>query len=115
MTINYDNRMFRTVANTPNGEADDRTIVEYRQIDDIVWATFGGGRIRFGTLLAKMGPRGQLDMRYQQINQAGEIRTGTCRAVPEVLPDGRIRLHEQWEWTSGESSKGESVMEEIVQ
>lgn len=40
--------------------------------------------------------------------------TGRCHSVPEVLADGRIRLHEQWQWTSGNQSKGESVIEEIA-
>jgi hypothetical protein len=33
--------------------------------------------------------------------------------VPEVLPDGKIRLRENWQWTSGDFSEGESVIEEI--
>ena len=33
--------------------------------------------------------------------------------IGELLPDGRIRLHEKWQWTSGDLSSGESVIEEI--
>ena len=33
-------------------------------------------------------------MRYHQVNDRGELMTGVCRSTPEVLPDGRIRLHE---------------------
>jgi len=39
--------------------------------------------------------------------------TGKCYSTPEVLVDGRIRLHEMWEWTSGDYSKGQSIVEEI--
>jgi hypothetical protein len=39
--------------------------------------------------------------------------TGICRSTPEILPDGRIRLHEKWQWTSGDRSSGESIVEEI--
>ena len=38
---------------------------------------------------------------------------GECRSQLEVLPDGRYRLHEKWRWTSGDSSSGESVVEEL--
>ncbi len=33
--------------------------------------------------------------------------------IPEVLPDGRLRLREVWQWTSGDLSQGESVVEEV--
>jgi hypothetical protein len=53
-------------------------------------------------------------MRYQHLNQAGTFMSGKCFSTPEILPDGRIRLHEKWQWTSGDYSSGESVIEEIV-
>jgi len=40
--------------------------------------------------------------------------TGVCRTTPEQLPDGRLRLHETWHWTSGDGSAGSSVLEERV-
>lgn len=40
--------------------------------------------------------------------------TGICRSTPEILEDGRIRLHEEWIWTSGDQSSGKSIIEEIV-
>jgi hypothetical protein len=52
-------------------------------------------------------------MRYHQVNEQGELMTGTCRSKPEILPDGRIRLHETWRWTSGDGSEGSSIIEEI--
>jgi hypothetical protein len=51
-------------------------------------------------------------MRYHQVNDKGELMTGICRSTPELLPNGKIRLHEQWEWTSGDLSKGTSIIEE---
>jgi hypothetical protein len=43
----------------------------------------------------------------------GEFMAGECHSTPEVLPDGRIRLHERWQWTTGDRSRGESVIEEV--
>jgi hypothetical protein len=40
--------------------------------------------------------------------------TGVCRSTLEVLPDGRYRLHESWQWTCGDCARGESVVEEIA-
>jgi len=41
-------------------------------------------------------------MRYQHINVDGVFMTGECLSVPVVLPDGRLRLEEEWRWTTGD-------------
>lgn len=113
MRISYDGRRFTSVSNSANGEVSTATVFEYRQDGRLVWATYGGGAIVFGTLIAKADELDHLDMRYQHLNTAGELMTGRCHSTPEVLPDGRLRLHEQWQWTSGDGSAGTSVIEEL--
>lgn len=113
MPIDYNNRVFRGVSNTENGEVSSETRLHYHQRGNVVWATLSGGNIRWGTLLALADDQGRLDMRYQHVNQAGELKTGTCRAEPQVLPDGRLRLYERWQWTCGDYSSGESMIEEV--
>ena len=112
--INYDGRKFRSVANSPNGEVDAQTVFHYHQRDHIVWATYQGGSIQWGTLIATVDDAGCLDMRYQHVNASGELMTGKCASTPEALPDGRLRLHEKWQWTSGDQSSGQSIVEEIL-
>lgn len=109
----YDGKRFASVANTPNGEVTGDTVFDYRQRGDVVWAEYEGGMIRKGTLVAVVGADGALDMRYQHVNVKGELMTGACRSTPEVLADGRIRLHEAWLWTSGDRSSGTSIVEEV--
>lgn len=113
MVINYNDRFFKAVSNSENGEVDESTIFHYRQTDDLVWATYKGGQVRFGTLVAKVLPDASLEMRYSHVNLNGEMMTGQCRSTPQLLEDGRIRLNEKWQWTSGDCSKGESVVEEV--
>jgi hypothetical protein len=113
-TFNFHGRVFRSVSNSPNGEVGAETIFRYRQEGNIVWATYSGGSILFGTLLASVDEHGVLDMRYQHINQRSEFMSGQCRSTPTLLEDGRYRLHELWQWTSGDRSSGESVVEEIA-
>ena len=112
--FNYDNRRFAGVSNSETGEVSSDTIFHYYQQVDIVWATYAGGSIRFGTLVANMDANGCLDMRYQHVNEQGELCTGKCVSTPEVLPDGRYRLHESWQWTSGDCSAGNSIVEELL-
>ena len=114
-TINYNERYFRSGANSPNGEVNAATTFHYRQDDDIIWATYSGGSIRFGTLVGRvLDDDGTLDFRYQHVNAADEIMTGQCRSTLTILPDGRYRLDEKWQWTSGDRSAGESVVEEFT-
>ncbi len=113
MQFNYEGRVFRSVQNSSNGEVGDDTRFHFHQQGGIVWATYGGGKILMGTLVAKMNPDGSLDMRYQHLNEKSEFMTGECHSVPEMLEDGRYRLHEEWRWTCGDGSSGKSVVEEV--
>ena len=110
--ISYEGREFVGVENTGSGEVGAETVFRYRQEGDVVWATYAGGGVRFGTLIATVGDGGRLDMRYGHVNARGELMTGECLSTPEVLPDGRLRLFERWRWTSGDRSAGTSVVEE---
>ena len=111
--INYHNKTFRSVSNTANGEVSNETVFHYKQEGNIVTATYSGGAVAQGHLIALVNERGSLDMRYHHVNTSGTIMTGICRSTPEVLPGGKIRLHEEWQWTSGDGSNGKSVVEEL--
>jgi hypothetical protein len=109
----YNNLTFRSVSNTPNGEVSGDTIFHYQQQDNIVWADYAGGNIVKGFLIATVQKDNTLDMRYQHVNTEGKLMTGRCHSTPEQLPDGRIRLNERWQWTNGDESSGESIVEEV--
>jgi len=114
MPIDYEGRVFRSLSNSDNGEVSAATHFHYHQQERVVWAAYGGGDIALGTLIAKVNEDDSLDMRYQHLNVRGEFMSGECHSIPEVLPDGRIRLHEKWQWTTGDRSRGESVIEEVL-
>lgn len=113
MRVDYNGRVFRAVENSSSGEVSDETRFRYFQEGDVVWAEYEGGDIVRGFLIAKVLEDGRLDARYEHVNGSGEIKTGICSTVPEILPDGRLRLYERWRWTSGDGSAGESMLEEI--
>ena len=114
MQISYNNKIFSSIKNSESGDVGAEKTFRYRQKGDLVWAEYEGGNVVFGALVAKCGKNGVLDMRYQHLNSVGELMTGVCISTPEILPDGRIRLHEKWRWTCGDLSKGSSVIEEII-
>lgn len=108
-----DGRTFRAAVNASNGEVGDATKFYYHQQGNIVWAEYAGGSIVKGSLIATVQEDQSLDMRYHHVNTNGVLMTGKCRSTPEVLADGRMRMLEVWQWTSGDLSTGESVIEEI--
>jgi hypothetical protein len=110
--FNYHNKIFRPISNTANGETSGETVFHYQQVGSILSAEYSGGKIRKGHLIGLVDEHGNIDMRYHQVNENGELMTGICHSVPELLPNGKIRLHEQWEWTSGDRSKGQSIVDE---
>ena|SRR5215203_598628 len=111
--INYDKRVFKSVSNSETGEVTGDTTFYYHQKDAVVWAEYVGGGIVFGNLIAKVLPDDSLEMRYQHLNERGELMTGKCFSTPEILENGKVRLHENWLWTSKHFSRGESIVEEI--
>lgn len=126
--VNYEGRIFQPVTPppaqagdatatdieaVPGGDVGPDTRFSYHQNGDVVWATYGGGRVQFGTMIATVCSDGTLDARYQQVSSDGLIKTGRCRSTPEFLPDGRVRLHEDWTWTEGDLGTGSSIVEEL--
>ena len=111
--IDYNDRIFRSVSNSANGETSEETIFHYKQTGLQVTAHYKGGRIADGSLTAVADEAGNLQMRYQHVNTEGQFLTGVCSSTPEILPNGKIRLYEKWQWTCGDYSKGESIIEEI--
>ncbi|MGJ1410552.1 n-acetylglutamate synthase [Sphingobacterium thalpophilum] len=111
--IDYNNRFFRAVKNSDNGETSSETIFHYKQKDSILTADYQGGKIISGHLIGIIKEDGVIDMRYHQINIEGKIMTGECVSRPEILPNGNVRLHEEWRWTSGDLSSGKSIIEEF--
>ncbi|KZE69067.1 n-acetylglutamate synthase [Fictibacillus phosphorivorans] len=107
----YNGKTFVSVENSANGEVSSQTIFHYIQEGNVLSASYSGGEIVKGTLIGLVNKDGSLQFRYNHVNKLNEIRGGECYSTPEVLPDGRIRLHEKWKWVEG--SEGESVIEEV--
>jgi hypothetical protein len=113
--INYHGRRFRPVSNSSSGQVNQQTMFLYQQPfgDALLTATYMGGGIRLGSMTGLVDETtGALRFHYQHVTDAGELRSGYCESTPELLSDGRLRLHERWKWTDGPA--GESVVEEVA-
>jgi hypothetical protein len=108
--IDYDGRRFRPTEHGRDGEA---PVASYRQSGDLLWAEFAGGAVRRGSLTGLRGQDDTIEFAYTMVLADGSIVAGRCRSTPELLPDGRIRLHERWERYGPNAATGTSLLEEI--
>ncbi len=110
----YDGKRLRVVSNSGVAGIGPGQIFHYRQEGARVWSVYHSDQTRFGSLVGSVAADGKLDVRYQQLDPKGTPRTGKCASTPEHLGDGRLRLLETWQWTNGDGSQGDSVLEEVL-
>jgi len=111
--MNYNNLKFRSISNSENGEVSSDMVFHYKQTNNVLTCRYQGKNILEGHLIGLVDDAGIIQMSYHQVNSKGELMTGVCRSVPEILENGKIRLNEEWQWTSGDQSKGSTVLEEV--
>jgi hypothetical protein len=110
--INYEGRRFRSAEALPGESAE----AVYRQEGDLVWAEIKGGDVRHGSLAGLCDAGGRVEFAYIMVRgngETGETVVGRCVSRPEILADGRIRLHETWERFLPQAAQGESVLDEV--
>jgi hypothetical protein len=100
------------VADQAPGQVGTRTRFTYHERDGRIWAEYAGGDVERGHLVGtRAGDR--LDFRYVQLRTDGTTASGHCVSTVVELPDGRLRLEEEWEWESRPGS-GTSAVEEVL-
>jgi hypothetical protein len=116
--VNYDGRTFRVAGEDgEDGEdgqdAADVPQARYHQDGNVVWGEFAGGHVRRGSLAGTCSPDGVLHFAYCMVYDSGEVVSGRCQSIPQLLDDGRIRLNEEWERYAPRADRGVSYLEEL--
>lgn len=111
--IYYGGRLFRAVKTQGTSEVGSDTVFKYEQKIDLLTGSYAGGDIRYGQIIGIAYADGTLEFCYQHMNMDGALMTGTCQSTPEIMENGKIRLHEVWKWTCGDRSSGTSTLEEL--
>lgn len=109
----YDGRLFRPVDTSSDSDTSSETIFRYKQRGDLLTGDYSGGEIEYGHLIGLVDDHGGIVMRYHHLNLDGYLMTGRCRSRPEIMANGKLRLHETWQWTCRNKAKGTSILEEI--
>ena len=111
--MNLNNKTFKAITNSSNGEVTEQTIFHFKQTEDLISANYYGGGITLGNLIGTINESGRINMRYHHFNNKGELMTGKSDSRLESIRGGTLLIHDNWQWTSGDCSKGTSTLEEI--
>ncbi len=108
----YHDKVFSGRFNTGDEEVSRHTVFHYSQLEDTVWAVYGGGKILKGLILGQVLGNGNLKFTYQHINTKNEVRIGKGYGQTKVLSDGRLRILATWKSIDPENLQGQFVIEE---
>ncbi len=112
--FNLDGKRMRIADSAANGVVSSDTELVLEQVGMIFSGRYRGGAVvdgyLIGTIIDENG--GQVAFRYVQAESSGRLDSGVSRGCIERMPDGRLRLIEDFEWITREGS-GRNVFEEI--
>ena len=116
MSYSFHNKIFKVVRNDgPGAEVTTETTFHFsqRSVDGktIVEAQYFGGGVLWGRMIGLLEGE-QMRHAYVQVNHAGEFSSGQSTDEISLLPNGKIRLIDRWQWKTREG-QGVCIFEEI--
>ena len=106
-------RTFHAVSNSSHGQSGPATEMRFTSDDEYATATYAGGGVRLGQVLARRTDDDALDVHYHGGSASGEIRAGHGRATFAADQQGRLRMFIEWQWLSGDHTTGHSEWVEV--
>ena len=102
----------RVMSTDTNGVVSSDTILVFEQTGNVVSARYRGGSIIDGYLIG-VRESTSLRFRYVQVDERGNLDAGVSTGTIELLPDGRLRLIEQFQWLTRPEAET-NIFEEIL-
>jgi len=102
-------KTFRAIANSTNGTISTDTTMTFVSEDERgILGVYAGGTIRTGQVLARRTDDGTVEMLYQCVTLSNELKAGRAIARFSLSPDGKLYMHLDWQWLTGDQSEGVS-------
>lgn len=103
-------KTFRAIANSSNGALNTDTTMTFVSEDEHgIVGVYSGGTIRTGQVIAHRKSKSALEMLYHCITESGELKSGQALASFSEQPGGDgLRMHLDWQWLTGDQSRGVS-------
>ena len=100
------------VETAKNGVVNKDTIFSFTQKDYVIEANYTGGKIKKGFLIGTIKEH-TFDFSYCQLQTDDVLDNGRSSSKLTVTPEGKIRLVENFEWSSRPGASGTNIFEEI--
>jgi hypothetical protein len=102
-------KTFRAIANSRNGSISTDTTMTFVSEDERgILGVYTGGTIRNGQVLARRKDHCTVEMLYQCVTVASELKAGRALARFSHMPDKTLCMHLDWQWLTGDQSGGVS-------
>jgi hypothetical protein len=96
----------------PDGVVNKDTFFLFSQEENIVSASYSGGKIKQGFLIGILNEN-KLIFSYCQLQKDGNIDNGQSACELSMSENGKLRLTENFTWASREGIAGINVFEEL--
>ena len=110
-SINFNNKKFKLLDNSLNGQVNNQTTFEYKQEGDLVTADYHGGTVVYGKIIAQLKNK-TLHMLYNCLTAEKELKAGKATGRISLNKEGKILMHLDWQWLESEAN-GNSIYIEI--
>lgn len=109
----YGGRLFR-----PSGEDGPpficpEIIYDFKQKGAVLTIRYSGGKVTIGQALGFLDKKGIMITRFQHLTHDDDFISGTSLIKPEILSNGKIKLHDNWSLFDPMNSRGTSHLDEV--
>jgi hypothetical protein len=106
--MNLTNTTFRALSNSHHGTTNTETEMRFTSDDDIVIGEYSGGAVVAGHVIGKHLGESGMELLYHSVNTGGVIQAGQAHARFALDGEGRMHMYLDWQWLTGDRSKGQS-------
>ena len=100
------------VDNSSEGKVNTDTLFQYSQKDQLIEATYMGGPIIKGYIIATL-EADTLSMLYQCLTIDNELKAGQALAKVILNKDEKLELHLDWKWIGSHKGTGTSIYVQV--
>lgn len=106
--MNLAGTIFRAVSNSKHGSINTETEMHFTADEEFVIGNYGGGTVIAGHVIAKHMGDSEIEMLYHSASASGAIQAGKAHGRFALDEDGRMHMYLDWQWLTGDGSRGQS-------
>lgn len=110
---NLHHKTFVVIEND-KGLSSSETKFHYAQFEDLITATYKGGKIREGKIVGRQTAPDEIELLFQCVTETNELKAGQSKGKITEDSNGKLQLSFEWNWLNGDRSGGMSYYTEIA-